>query len=58
MSSSLATALDRLPKVELHCHVEGTMRAETLIDLAKTTASICRRSTPRSCTATTRSTGS
>ena len=27
-------ALDRLPKVELHCHVEGTMRPETVLDLA------------------------
>jgi adenosine deaminase len=34
MSSSLAQALDQLPKVELHCHVEGTMRATTLVDLA------------------------
>jgi adenosine deaminase len=32
--SSLATALDQLPKVELHCHIEGTMRATTLIELA------------------------
>src|SRR5262245_22425452 len=30
----LATALDRLPKVELHCHVEGTMRPSTVVDLA------------------------
>jgi adenosine deaminase len=30
----LAEALDRLPKVELHCHVEGTMRPQTLADLA------------------------
>lgn len=27
-------ALERLPKVELHCHVEGTMRASTLVELA------------------------
>ncbi len=27
-------ALDLLPKVELHCHVEGTMRPETLVELA------------------------
>ncbi|MBW3605651.1 MAG: adenosine deaminase [Actinobacteria bacterium] len=26
--------LDRLPKVDLHCHVEGTMRRETVIELA------------------------
>jgi adenosine deaminase len=30
----LDEALDRLPKVELHCHVEGTMRPETVADLA------------------------
>jgi adenosine deaminase len=30
----LATALDRLPKVELHCHVEGTMRPATVVELA------------------------
>jgi adenosine deaminase len=28
-------ALDALPKVELHCHVEGCMRPETVIDLAR-----------------------
>jgi adenosine deaminase len=26
---------DRMPKVELHCHVEGTLRPETVIDLAR-----------------------
>ena len=31
---TMAEALDRLPKVELHCHVEGTMRPETLAELA------------------------
>jgi adenosine deaminase len=31
---TLAEALDRLPKVELHCHVEGTMRPATLMELA------------------------
>jgi len=30
----LADALDALPKVELHCHVEGTMRPETVLALA------------------------
>jgi adenosine deaminase len=30
----LAEALDRLPKVELHCHVEGTVRAATVAELA------------------------
>ncbi|MET1002185.1 MAG: adenosine deaminase [Acidimicrobiia bacterium] len=32
--TTLAAALERLPKVELHCHVEGTMRPSTLVDLA------------------------
>jgi adenosine deaminase len=31
----VATALDRLPKVELHCHVEGTMRPATVVELAR-----------------------
>jgi adenosine deaminase len=31
---ALAIALDALPKVELHCHVEGTMRPETVAELA------------------------
>lgn len=30
----MGTALERLPKVELHCHVEGTMRPQTVVDLA------------------------
>ncbi len=34
-SLTLDEALDRLPKVELHCHVEGTMRTETLVALAE-----------------------
>lgn len=31
---ALAAALDALPKVELHCHVEGTLRPATLVELA------------------------
>jgi adenosine deaminase len=31
---TLDEALERLPKVELHCHVEGTMRPSTVLDLA------------------------
>jgi adenosine deaminase len=27
--------LDALPKVELHCHIEGTLRPETLVELAR-----------------------
>src|SRR5689334_1017405 len=30
-----AEYLRRLPKVELHCHVEGTLRPETVSDLAR-----------------------
>ncbi len=29
------TRYDRLPKVELHCHVEGTVRPDTVVDLAR-----------------------
>jgi adenosine deaminase len=29
-----APTLDGLPKVELHCHIEGTMRPETVVELA------------------------
>jgi adenosine deaminase len=32
---TLDEALDRLPKVELHCHVEGTMRPATVLELAR-----------------------
>lgn len=31
---STAEAAERLPKVELHCHLEGTMRPQTLVELA------------------------
>jgi len=31
----LVEALDALPKVELHCHVEGTMRPQTVVELAR-----------------------
>ena len=31
---SLDEALEQLPKVELHCHVEGTMRPATVLELA------------------------
>ena len=28
-------AYDALPKVELHCHVEGTVRPDTVVELAR-----------------------
>ena len=31
---TLDQALDQLPKVELHCHLEGTMRPATVLELA------------------------
>jgi adenosine deaminase len=33
--SARREALDALPKVDLHCHIEGTMRPQTVIDLAR-----------------------
>jgi adenosine deaminase len=33
-TNALALALDALPKVELHCHMEGTLRPATLVELA------------------------
>jgi len=35
--TTLGAALDRLPKVELHCHIEGAMRPQTLVELAAAT---------------------
>ncbi|HCO02652.1 MAG TPA: adenosine deaminase [Actinobacteria bacterium] len=32
---TMREALDRLPKVELHCHIEGTMRPHTVAELAR-----------------------
>ena len=29
------SVLNQLPKVELHCHLDGSLRIETIIDLAK-----------------------
>jgi adenosine deaminase len=35
---ALARALDALPKVDLHCHLEGTMRPGTVVELARKNA--------------------
>lgn len=35
---ALADALEALPKVELHCHLEGAMRPETVVALARKNA--------------------
>lgn len=34
VGAGLGAALEQLPKVELHCHLEGTMRPQTLVELA------------------------
>jgi adenine deaminase len=31
----LAQFLERIPKVEIHCHLLGTVRYETFLDLAQ-----------------------
>ena len=35
LPTSVARAAELLPKVELHCHIEGTMRPATLVELAQ-----------------------
>jgi adenosine deaminase len=36
--TTIDEALERLPKVELHCHIEGTMRPATVLELARKNA--------------------
>ena len=43
---ALARALDALPKVDLHCHVEGTMRPSTVVDLARKNSVALRTEDP------------
>ena len=35
MTATTESHIRRLPKVELHCHVEGAARATTILDLAR-----------------------
>ena len=54
-----AEYLRRLPKVELHCHVEGTLRPQTVVDLAaQARHRAADRPTSTASTTTTRSTSS
>ena len=34
-TGTTGTALDRMPKVDLHCHLIGTVRAGTFAELAR-----------------------
>ncbi len=45
-SMTMTEALDRLPKVELHCHIEGTMRRETLVELVAASGHVLGTSEP------------
>ena len=42
--------IQRLPKTDLHCHLDGSLRLDTILELAQqAAASSCRRSTAASC---------
>lgn len=44
---AFARALDALPKVDLHCHLEGTMRPATVVELARKNSVPLPTSDPR-----------
>ena len=35
MSESIHSILKSLPKADLHCHLDGSLRLETILDLAQ-----------------------
>lgn len=47
MTIALPEALRRLPKIELHCHIEGTMRPATVLELARKNGVMLPQEDPR-----------
>ena len=58
MIPDVRDTFDRIPKVELHCHVEGTVRSATVLTWRARPDGPCRSRTLGCCIATTRSTRS